>query len=55
MKKKLPKLALSRETVRRLEPAHRSLVAGGFTQVETCGFTCKGSCGENTRCSICCF
>lgn len=55
MKKKVRKLELGRETLRRLEPAHRSLVAGGITEVETCGFTCKESCGERTRCSICCF
>ncbi len=56
MKKKVQKLELSRETIRQLEPAHRTLIVGGaFTDLETCGFTCKESCGEPTRCSLRCF
>jgi hypothetical protein len=54
MKKRVHKLQLSRETVRRLEITPGSPIFGGITERETCGFTCKESCGEPTRCSLRC-
>ena len=55
MKKKVHKLQLSRETLRQLEGIPGKVIVGGaFTEPETCGFTCRESCGQITRCTICC-
>ena len=55
MKRRVQKLQLSRETVRRLEIGLGSPIFGGaLTDRDTCGPTCKESCGEPTRCSLLC-
>lgn len=52
MNKKVRKLELGRETLRLLEQRLIAPVAGGETGWAN---TCNNSCGERTRCSICCF
>lgn len=51
--RKLHKLSISRETLRRLAPAETSRVAGatGVTCAPTCPVTCQDSCLQYITCT----
>jgi hypothetical protein len=57
MNKKVKKLSLSRETVKKLQDEVLQGVAGGLSTVETCISVCpctSGDCSITKRCSGCC-
>jgi len=53
MNRKLRKLALSRETLRSLDPRHLKLADGGGptnTNCHTCEISCPGTCDTCSEC-----